>query len=152
MAVEHVCTTCGEMKTDFAKGWKCRDCHKQYCRDYYYANRTDPRRRKKMPTEEAKARRRAAAYLRRYSITEAQRDAMLAEQGGACAICRSTEPNGPAWCTDHDHECCSYGRSCGECIRGILCFRCNTLLGHAKDNIETLRTATEYLEKWGAGK
>jgi hypothetical protein len=32
---------------------------------------------------------------------------------------------------DHDHTCCGR-RSCGACIRGVLCQRCNTMIGYVE--------------------
>lgn len=146
------CRICGDIKSgdSFHKGSRrCKECHRAYCRDYYHANKVQRKPLKKRPTEDQKERKRKAAYLRRFGITEEQRDAMLAMQGGVCAICLGDSPNGPSWCTDHDHSCCpEKARSCGKCIRGILCFRCNTLLGHAKDSTATLLNAVDYLERW----
>jgi hypothetical protein len=74
---------------------------------------------------------------------------MLASQGGKCLICETTEPKGTAdgWAVDHDHNCCKGNKSCGECVRGILCQTCNTGLGHFKDNLEFLENAQHYLLK-----
>lgn len=37
---------------------------------------------------------------------------------------------------DHNHGCCAGERSCGACIRGVLCSRCNTMVGY----VETMTT------------
>lgn len=36
---------------------------------------------------------------------------------------------------DHDHSCCHGGKSCGQCIRGVLCSSCNLSLGHVESMI-----------------
>ena len=46
---------------------------------------------------------------------------------------------------DHDHGCCPGGRSCGRCIRGLLCNRCNTALRNFRDNAQILRKAADYV-------
>lgn len=80
-------------------------------------------------------------WLKKYGLTIEQYDSMLARQDGSCAICKSTEPrmkNAGRLYVDHCHET-------GE-VRGLLCFRCNTMLGNAGDSPEVLRLAAEYLE------
>lgn len=49
---------------------------------------------------------------------------------------------------DHDHDCCSGKRSCGKCVRGILCVGHNIGMGNLGDNIEGLLSAAEYLKKY----
>jgi hypothetical protein len=50
---------------------------------------------------------------------------------------------------DHDHACCPAPppkfplKSCGKCIRGLLCFRCNTALGYFEQYRDV---ATLYLD------
>ena len=81
--------------------------------------------------------RKIADLKRFYGLTIEERDALFASQDGLCAICGTDTPEGNGWHIDHDHKT--------KRVRGILCTRCNTVLGMAKDNIETLRAAIEYL-------
>lgn len=80
-----------------------------------------------------------------HRLTPERFEEILASQDGACSICGSSDPNGKNWHVDHDHACCPTARSCGNCIRGLLCGRCNVLLGMASDNVETLAEAIRYL-------
>jgi hypothetical protein len=80
-------------------------------------------------------------YLKwKYGITLDDERAMLAVQGGCCAICRKADlPDGQRWHVDHDHET--------GAVRGLLCRACNLLLGHAGDDPTVLAAAITYLEQ-----
>lgn len=87
-----------------------------------------------------------ARVLRHFNITIAERDRMLDQQGGVCATCKTDEPGVKGWVIDHDHACCpESGRSCGECVRGILCSRCNLTLGLLNDDLAILDSMKHYL-------
>lgn len=117
------------------------------------------RRRQKTTPPEALARKREryandpeyrrkvlnAQHLSRYGITLEDKEALLAAQGGVCAACGRDESKGHGWTTDHDHRCCPGNKSCGKCIRAILCTNCNLALGHVGDSIERLEALVEYL-------
>ncbi|HEX4699376.1 MAG TPA: endonuclease VII domain-containing protein [Actinomycetes bacterium] len=72
---------------------------------------------------------------RKYGMTSAEVDALLAGQGGLCAICRAA----PAVHVDHDHATAT--------VRGMLCFPCNAAIGHLRDCPQVVRRAAVYLEK-----
>lgn len=81
--------------------------------------------------------------LAKYGLTQERYDQMEAAQGGVCAIC--LKPPSRAFDIDHDHGCCPGETSCGECVRGLLCFNCNSALGKFKDDVESLNRAVTYL-------
>ena len=132
--------TCGKWmprkKTHCAR----RSGHKGDCRtaEALADNRerlTDRRRGKRRRDDPAaRARWKRAHKFVRLGITEEQFNRLLEAQDYACAMCR--QPFGDAYPQiDHDHSCCppdqtGHARLCGECIRGLLCFRCNTALGY----------------------
>lgn len=62
------------------------------------------------------------------------------KQKGCCAICGTHQANlKTTLCVDHNHQT--------KKIRGLLCNRCNLLLGMAHDNPEILQKAIEYLKE-----
>jgi hypothetical protein len=92
------------------------------------------------------------SFLRRnYCIDPQLYDKLLAAQGGGCAICGRLRANEKHFAIDHDHSCCPGIKSCGKCIRGILCPLCNRSLGQFGDNVDGLLKVLKYLENppWG---
>jgi Recombination endonuclease VII len=52
-------------------------------------------------------------------------------------------------CVDHDHDCCKGPHSrCGMCVRGLICWRCNTALGMADNSASRLEGLAVYLRGW----
>lgn len=93
--------------------------------------------------EHYRARGRNSHYKHCYGITIEERDRILAEQGGACAICLSSDPRSTkGWHVDHDHKT-------GK-VRGVLCNPCNVLLGNAREEIQVLEQAAKYLVDHGS--
>ena len=127
---------------------KCRKCAAEYWKEYY-ATHAEEREKYRDAHAEERSRQSKEYYAthaeeaRKYwlkhnfDISLDQYGAMLASQGGVCAIC-GRPPNGKALCVDHDHET--------EEIRGLLCDNCNLVLGHSRDNSSLLRAAADYID------
>lgn len=63
----------------------------------------------------------------KFKLSREQYEAMVEQQEGKCLICQKpTEKLN----VDHDHSCCPGRKTCGKCVRGLLCKDCNTTLGH----------------------
>ena len=77
----------------------------------------------------------------KYGLSLIDYDNLVKEQNGKCAICSSIHTNGNCarFHVDHDHS--------NNKVRGLLCYKCNSLLGYANDDIEILINAVNYLKR-----
>lgn len=80
-----------------------------------------------------------------YAMTYMEYLTLLDNQEYACAICTETFTKDSPPHIDHDHACCPDKTSCGACVRGLLCRRCNTAIGYFRDDTRALRGAIAYL-------
>lgn len=76
---------------------------------------------------------------RKYRITRAEYCDLLTQQKGRCKICNVHY--GEELRVDHNHET-------GE-VRALLCNNCNTGLGLFKEDPDRMKSAIEYLHRYG---
>lgn len=123
------CIKCGIEKplSEFYKESRNKDVHTGACKEcvckranQWYENNKD------------------RYLLRVYGITEKEFEDKISHQSGRCAICSSIFTSTKHTHIDHNH-------TTGK-VRGLLCSRCNHLLGHAKESLQTLQNAVEYLK------
>jgi hypothetical protein len=153
------CTKCGETKpklsfylhrgTADGRSTYCAECQKAQTRAWNAANREKIAARNAAwaaANPDRKKRDHRQYWLKLYGLDQAAYAAMLADQGGVCAICRlpeqyidprTGEPRRLA--VDHCHET-------GK-VRGLLCGRCNRSIGQFANDHERLTRAAEYLKK-----
>lgn len=137
------CTKCGELKAigeyypkktgKYGVARQCKDCVRGHVKDFRANQDPDYLYWTQIKTS--------------YGLTREEFEAILEAQGGGCAICKTKEPGKQhgRWVVDHDHACCADRKSCGSCIRGLLCTRCNVGLGSFGDDTASLLAAVEYL-------
>lgn len=84
--------------------------------------------------------------LKAKGLTLEAYDALLKKQKGNCLICGVKESESKKrFAIDHDHACCPGQNTCGTCIRGLLCQRCNLVLGLVEDQVPLLKAMAKYL-------
>jgi hypothetical protein len=113
----------------------CKECRKLADKAHYITNR-----------EWALIREWRSSLIRRYKLSYQEYYALLDKQHGVCAVCKQPERTQRQLCVDHDHGCCKGETSCGKCIRGLLCSRCNRGLGLLQDNEDILKQALRYIK------
>jgi hypothetical protein len=122
MEQEHDCPNCGD--EFIKKSWTqklCKDC------------------------------KRLSDRAKKYGLTLEEISRMMEEQDGMCANpeCRTALVFGlRGFHVDHDHLCCSEIPTCGKCVRGLLCARCNHAVGLLQDSVMRVRGLADYLDRW----
>lgn len=161
---EKTCNRCGETKSldEFYRSPGMRDGHRNDCKACNLAEKKrryeadpqlaiqrvrewqlrNPERvseylRKRRAQPEIKRRDRAGHLRRKYGITLDQYDALLASQGGVCAICKAPPNDVISLHVDHEH---GSGR-----VRGLLCIKCNNAIGLLNEDPELFAAAVRYL-------
>jgi IMP dehydrogenase len=76
--------------------------------------------------------------LKRYNLTIEEWDILLKKQNGVCAICKEPEKSRSRLLVDHDH----YTQE----VRGLLCNRCNWVLGFLGDSLKNIKRFEDYLK------
>lgn len=112
---------------------KNKEAGRRKAREYYRKNR-DAILQKLRDNPDA---RKDANLRQKYGISLSEWNGMLQKQRGRCSICRSSFVSTSQIHVDHCHRT--------ERVRSLLCFNCNGMLGHARDNEETLLRGAEYI-------
>lgn len=127
------CTSCGETKPADDFYWSGGH-HRQPCKECTKA----VRKRWRNENADVLLERQIGYNIRaRFGIGREDYEAILAAQGGGCAIC-GTPPGKRRHPIDHDHQEGS--------IRGVLCRGCNTGIGLFGEDIALMERAAAYLE------
>jgi hypothetical protein len=129
------------------KAYREADPEKYSARDKAWREANPEKRatRNKAWREANKARVKAGKLRRKYGLTAEAYFAMVASCNGRCPCCKAPFSMiiGQQPCVDHDHK---QGRV-REAVRGIICHRCNLVLGHADDEPKILRACARYLDR-----
>jgi hypothetical protein len=154
------CTGCKETKEldDFGvrtaskdgRNPRCRLCARRQNKEHtskWLANNTEQRKATIAAYNQSVAKL-GANRKWRFGLAPEDIEALIQAQGGVCGLCKQDFSKEETF-VDHDHACCP-GRTqktCGKCVRTILCRRCNQGLGYFFDDPELLRAAADYIER-----
>jgi hypothetical protein len=129
------CPKCGQSKPHdgYHQASYTSDGLSSYCKA---CRAKDKRAAYQRDHEAVSLRRRAATF----GITTDHLAALIATQGGHCAICRNPCITGRRLAVDHNH-------ATGQ-VRGLLCANCNRAVGLLADSAERAQAAADYLRLW----
>jgi len=140
------CSICGVIKplNDFAKRKTIKSGHATFCKKCHQDNTRKWKKENADKVRDTRLKHKFGISLQTYSD-------MFDKQNGVCAICSKDEIisiNGSIrrLAVDHDRKCCAGQKSCGKCIRGLLCQYCNTALGLFREDEILLLKAINYIK------
>lgn len=149
-----VCNTCQvekpldlfarQTKGKYGRRGSCKACVAEYSKQYGSRNMAriveyNREWRSKNPEKVLQRR-----LKNKYGIGLDQYEDILEAQGGRCAICGDSESK---LFVDHDHSCCEGHKSCGKCVRGLLCRLCNAGIGMFLDDTDRMEKAITYIKE-----
>jgi len=139
LVVKIVCLTCKEKlpSSSFSKTYKNGKLH-LYCKTCRAISAKE--HRKNNPNVY-----RNYEYKKKYKITIDVYNKVFDQQGGVCAICKQVWSK--PLVIDHDHDCCPGEKTCGKCLRALLCGNCNSGIGWLKHDIKVLKSAIKYIQE-----
>jgi hypothetical protein len=90
----------------------------------------------------------AANRRQKFGLTPEDFAALVASQDGRCAACGDLLDFGTPRMVhvDHDRDHCTGRKSCGKCIRGVLCLYCNIGIARFKHDPVVMRRVADWLE------
>jgi hypothetical protein len=141
--------TCHPDRPHYVKGM-CTSCYEKHRYRTHAPRKIQREKRAKKYYENNFEKVRYSDIRYRFGISQEQYEALLAKQNGLCAICGLPPEKDEYLSVDHDHRCCkSMGKSCGKCVRALLCVACNAGIGTFKDRIDLIKKAIVYLQQTG---
>ena len=131
----------------------CKSCERAMAKDWYERNRDKAKSsyqewRAKNPdaVKQYRTENRRKAYQqevrRKYGVDADWFDKQMHAQGGKCLCCGVAFAWGDKFTTPHVDHCHD-----SNAVRGLLCNRCNSVLGLCKDSQELLANLAKYLKK-----
>lgn len=124
----------------------CTLCKKDLSADNFYIRKTGRLYSECRDCSKKRQRKNVKRYnLAKYNLSLEDYYKLGEKQKWLCAICGKPETvmnqyGSRSLCADHNHKT--------NKPRGLLCSQCNHLLGNAKENVQILAKAIEYLEKY----
>ena len=160
---QRLCSECGDYKdieTEFRPNdryvggvhYRCNACDSKWFKKYHSDNLEALRAKQRQARKNDPERFKGYGLKTHFKMTLEDRDKLFESQGRKCAGCGADNSGvkGRDWHVDHDHACCPGERSCGNCVRGLLCHSCNVILGLAKDDPQRFLDLIGYLESYQA--